>query len=114
MSWTTSSPPAIRDVRFDHARAAAAASALRSCAELLDQQTEERLSLARLARTEWRGAARDEFDHHLDRMLREAAGLVDALRSAANRLDQAAADAVAEQRRIDAARAAARREHEPH
>ena len=105
---------AIPDVRFDHARAAAAAGALRSCADLLDRQTDERVSLARTAQNEWRGRARDEFDHQLRRMVREAAGLVDALRAAAARLDAAAADAVTMQRRVDAARAAARRSQPPH
>ena len=87
---------------------------MRSCAGLLDAQTDERLSFARLAQSEWRGRARDEFDRHLDRMVREAAGLVEALRAAANRLDAAAADAIAEQRRIDTARAAELRAHPAH
>jgi uncharacterized protein YukE len=92
------------DVRFDHASAAAAAAALRSCADLLDAQTDRRVTLARTAQCEWRGRARTEFDDQLARMLREAAGLVAALRAAAGRLDAAAAEAVTEQRRREAAR----------
>jgi len=70
--------------QFDQLRATGGALA-RSCAALLDAQCDERLSLAPLAQSEWRGRARDEFDRRLDRMVREAAGLVDALRAAANR-----------------------------
>jgi uncharacterized protein YukE len=98
------------DVRFDFARAEAAVAALRSTADLLNRQTDARVRLAADAQLAWRGRARDAFDVELARIVREAADLAAALRSAARSFEAAADDARLDQaHRLDA-RARWRRE----
>lgn len=87
------------DVDFDHAAAAAAVTALRSTARLVDTQADARVRLAATAQAEWRGRARVVFDAELRRMSREAADLADGCRRAAAAIEAAADEARVEQRR---------------
>lgn len=92
------------DVQFDYAGAAELAAALRSTARVVDHQAGERERIGAQAQQEWRGAYRERFDKWLVARVRDGRSIADALRRLANQLDQAAADARAEQKRRERAR----------
>jgi len=91
--------PNWQDVRWDHGAAQDAASALRHAADLLDQTANQRGGVAREATEQWRGRYREEFDDHLEQMLRRARDLAREYRDAANRIARADQAAYEEQKR---------------
>ena len=93
------------DVQFDWAGAARLSAELRSTAALLESQVPRRNSIAQSAKAEWRGAFSEQF---LDRMkicTKDAGRLADAMRTAAQGLDELAELARDEQDRRLRARA---------
>lgn len=78
---------------FDFERAAEASAALRSTADLLDRQTDQRVRSAASAQSNWQGGTREMFDRELAVTTRRAADLVVALQAAARRIDAAADEA---------------------
>lgn len=100
-SWN----PDWTNVRFDHAAAQQAVDELGRCATMLDDQTTERVRLARTAQQEWRGAARHRFDDELATLTSRAAWLVSNLRSLAADIERSSEAARTEQRRRELDRA---------
>jgi uncharacterized protein YukE len=93
------------DVRFDHAGAAALAASFRGAAATVDRQVDARASQADAARPGWEVATRTDFDRNHAIAVADGDAVAQALREVAALLDQASADAHAEQARRDAARA---------
>jgi len=91
--------PNWQDVRWDHGAAGDAMSALRHAADVLDQTATERARVAREATEQWRGRYREEFDEHLERMLRRAHDLAREYRDASNNIARVDQGAYEEQRR---------------
>jgi uncharacterized protein YukE len=91
--------PNWEDVRWDHGAAQGAISALRQAADLLDQRADERARVARDATEQWRGRYREEFDDHLNQMLRRAHDLASECRDKSNEIARADQRAFDEQRR---------------
>jgi len=104
--------PNWQDVRWDHGAAQDAISALRRVADLLDQTAAERARVAQDATAQWRGRYREEFDEHLERMLRRAHDLARECREASNRIAQADQGAYEEQKRRERERERWRAEKE--
>jgi uncharacterized protein YukE len=94
----------IPNVRWNHAAAEAAASALRRAAGELRRTAGDRSRAAQQAQAEWRGEHRKSFDGHLSKALRDAEGLASRYEAAARRITSASADAREEQRRRDRVR----------
>lgn len=87
-------PPAgLQSLTFDHAAASAAIDACLRAAARLDDATRTRDRVAAVARDEWRGPARDEFDDDLGRVDLGAASLAEDLRAAAWSIGAAAESA---------------------
>jgi len=105
-NWT----PNWNDVRWDWGAGDEAAAALRRAADKLGGTARERLRVAREAQAEWRGRYRDEFDVHLDRMVRQARELADEYRQVASRIASAGRRAYEEQRHREYERERWRRE----
>lgn len=91
----------IPNVKWNHAAANAAASALRRAASELRRLSGDRSRAAQRAQAEWRGEHRKTFDGHLSKTLRDAEGLARRYDDAARRIDGASADAREEQKRRD-------------
>lgn len=87
------------DVRFDHARAAAAVAALERVARMAEDHAAVRARLGAQALRNWRGRHACAFEADQRALAREAAALAAALRREARRLVAAAEAARAEQRR---------------
>jgi len=104
--------PNWQDVRWDHGAAGDAISALRRAADLLDQSAAERARVAQDATEQWRGRHREEFDEHLERMLRQAQDLARECRDASKQIAHASQRASEEQRRRERERERWRREKE--
>lgn len=100
-SWT----PDWTNVQFDHAKAQRAADELRRCATMLDDQTDHRVRLARIAQNEWRGRSRERFDDELARITTRAAWLVASLRALAADIERSADIARVDQHRRERDRA---------
>ena len=91
--------PNWQDVRWNHGAADEAIAALRHAADLLDQTADERSRVAGEATAEWRGRYRDEFDDHLEQMLRRARELTGEYRHAAGNIAKASQQVYEEQKR---------------
>ena len=104
--------PNWQDVCWDHGAARDAISALRRVADSLDQTAAERARVAQDATEQWRGRYREEFDEHLERMLRRAHDLAREYRDASNNIARADQGAYEEQRRRERERERWRREKE--
>jgi len=104
--------PNWQDVRWDHGAAGDAMSALRHAADLLDQTAAERARAAQDATEQWRGRYREEFDEHLERMLRRAQDLARECRDASNNIARSDQRACEEQRRREGERERWRAEKE--
>ncbi|MGH8908567.1 MAG: hypothetical protein ACRD0K_19235 [Egibacteraceae bacterium] len=92
------------DVGFDYAAAGELADALRSSARVVAYQAGERARMGAQAKEVWRGVYGGHFDQRLASCVGDGQRLAKRLRAVANRLDQAATDARAEQRRREPAR----------
>lgn len=90
------------EVRFDHARAAAAIAALEQVARMVEDHAAERARLGAVAARHWRGRYASAFAADQRALAREAAALAAALRREARRLTLAAEAARAESRRREA------------
>ncbi len=87
------------DVLFDHDAAGAAAQVCRYGAAVADEAARLRALVGTEARNAWHGVFADLFDQQLDDVLAQHAEIAHALLRLASRIDQAAAEASAEQRR---------------
>jgi uncharacterized protein YukE len=87
------------DVAFDHAAVAAGAEDCRAAALAIEAAVDAHARAADVARTDFSGRARQEFDAGGDRFARDAARLVAELRATAAALEGAADDARTEQAR---------------
>jgi hypothetical protein len=96
--------PALQDVHFDPAAAAAVADECRRTSALLADLTGQRVRLAARAREHWRGRNRHAFDDDLNTMTTEVHRISDDLLRAAGDLSQATDTAQLEQRSRDLAR----------
>jgi uncharacterized protein YukE len=92
------------DVRFGWAEATALAAELRAAAGELDGQIGERHAIKSPAREEWRGKYAQEFDGRVEVCTGDAGRLAEALREAADGLDELARLAREEQDRREYAR----------
>jgi uncharacterized protein YukE len=92
------------DVRFGWAEATALAAELRSTAGSLEGQIGERNSIKGPAREAWRGKYAQEFDGRVGICTGDAGRLAEALREAADGLDELARLAREEQERREYAR----------
>lgn len=104
--------PNWENVRWDHGAAQDAIRALNNAANRLEQTASERERLARDATAQWRGRYRQEFDVHLQNMLRRARTLAEEYRHAARQIARASAAALEEQRRRERERERWRQEKE--
>jgi uncharacterized protein YukE len=89
MPPTPTTPPGLEPLRFDHAAAAAAIEACTTAAAAVDAAVEARGRAATVARAEWRGPTRDDFDREMLGLDRDAASLSVALRHAAGAIGTA-------------------------
>jgi uncharacterized protein YukE len=87
------------DVAFNHDAANTAIGALVGAAAKLEQANNARAVQAKNALDGWSGANQVKFQQTLDPVLRQAGDLVDALKRAARAIQDAIADATAEQQR---------------
>ena len=87
------------DVRWDHAAANAAITALNQAASALDSGNSERIRQAQIAVEEWAGPHRVTFDEYLQRVLKEGGDLATAYRRAAQNIANASQQATEEQNR---------------
>jgi hypothetical protein len=87
------------DVRWDHAAANAAITALNQAAAALESGNTERIRQARLAVEEWSGPHRVTFDEYLTKVLKEGGDLATAYRKAAQDIANASLKATEEQNR---------------
>jgi len=104
--------PNWEDVQWDQGAARDAMRALRDAADMLDQTAAERARVAQEATEQWRGRYRDEFDDHLQQILRRAHDLAGEYRDMANRIARADQGAFEEQRRRERERERWRMEKE--
>ncbi len=104
--------PNWNNVRWDWGAASEASHALRRAADRLEQTLVEKERLANVARREWRGRYRDEFDAEFAAMKTRAQQLASDFRQKAFEIDRASARAEAEQRHREAERARWQREKE--
>jgi hypothetical protein len=87
------------DVRWDHAAANAAITALNQAATALESGNTERIKQARIAVEEWSGPHRLTFDEYLKKVLKEGGDLATAYRKAAQDIANASLKATEEQNR---------------
>lgn len=100
MSWT--GPLDNLGVRFDEQLAQVAADTCAQARVAIGEVMTGRASLARVAREQWLGGHREEFDARSVHLERLAADLMQELHFVSSRIDQAAADARSEiSRRAD-------------
>ena len=92
------------DVRFDQAAARRLSAELRAAADLLIGQIGHRNASAQQARHDWRGTYAGRFDQRLRICTADSRRLADALRLAANQVDELARLASEEQDRRERAR----------
>jgi uncharacterized protein YukE len=100
----------IPDVKWNHADADAASTALQRAASELRRTAGDRSRAAQAATTEWQGNHRETFDEHLHKTLSDAEELARRYDDAARRINSASAEAREEQRRRERAREEQRRE----
>jgi uncharacterized protein YukE len=81
--------PNWNDVNWNYGAAHDAVNELRRAASLLDDTADRRRRAADVARQEWRGRYRQEFDHELDGMLRRSRELADQMRRKAQQIEDA-------------------------
>lgn len=93
------------DVRFAHAEAARLSASLRSAARLLDAQRAPRASWERAASADFRGRYAEVFARGARTAAADGAEIADALRDAADKLDELDRLAREEQARREQARA---------
>jgi hypothetical protein len=87
------------DVRWDHAAANAAITALNQAATALESGNTERIRQARIAVDQWSGPHRVTFDEYLNKVLKEGGDLAAAYRKAATDIANASRQATDEQNR---------------
>jgi hypothetical protein len=97
-------PPGYEDVTFAFGLAERAGTLCLGTAALVDAAAEERADAAAVARQEWRGPFRDDFDVGLAVLTAGADVLAAALRQFAGQLSDAAAAATVENERRAALR----------
>ncbi|HYF63725.1 MAG TPA: hypothetical protein VD886_12975 [Herpetosiphonaceae bacterium] len=85
------------DVRWDHAAANAAVTALNQAAGAIESGNTERITQARAAVEQWSGPHRDTFDDYLKKVLKEGGDLAAAYRKAATDIANASRNATEEQ-----------------
>jgi uncharacterized protein YukE len=93
------------DVKFDWDTARQLSTQLRTAAAELDGQIPHRNAIAQHAKREWRGRYAGKFTDRMSICTGDAARLADALRRAANQLDELSQLAHEEQHRRELARA---------
>ena len=86
-------------VKWDYGAASDAANELRRAAALLRDATVRRRASADVAKAEWRGRFRDQFDHDLTTMVNRALELADQMESKAREIEGASERAQAEEKR---------------
>jgi len=91
--------PNWNNVIWNYGAANDAANELRRSADMLEDTAGRRKRAADVARQEWRGRYRDEFDRDLASMLDRAYRLAQQMREKARQIDQASQRAEAEQTR---------------
>lgn len=87
------------DVRWDHAAATAAITALNQAAGAIEGGNTERINQARSAVEQWSGPHRVTFDEYLKKVLKEGGDLAAAYRQAAQDIANASRLATEEQNR---------------
>jgi len=90
--------PNWNNVTWNEGAARDAANELRRSADLLEETAARRLRAADVARAEWRGRYREQFDGDLTQMLRRARELAEQMRNKARAIDDATRRAKEEQR----------------
>jgi len=86
-------------VKWDYGAASDAANELRRAATLLRDTTTRRRASADVARAEWHGRFREQFDHDLSDMVRRALDLADRMERKAREIEGASERARAEEKR---------------